>query len=155
VTLLEAMDRLVPLEDEDISKEMLIAFKKAGIDCRVGVKALHRHHLRLVQPVLTITIRVAVSVAVKMRCRARYVREQVCDWTALTRCGCAGKAGRVRNAHTRQILGRTPEQATGDPLPRRRSEAGGRPGEPASGMMQPVRRSLTRQPARGVAQAKE
>src|SRR5207253_6653586 len=38
VTLLEALDRLVPLEDEDISKEMLTAFKKAGIDCRVGVK---------------------------------------------------------------------------------------------------------------------
>jgi len=38
VTLLEAMDRLVPLEDEDISKEMLSAFKKAGIDCKPGVK---------------------------------------------------------------------------------------------------------------------
>ena len=38
VTLLEGLDRLVPLEDEDISKEMLSAFKKAGIDCRVGVK---------------------------------------------------------------------------------------------------------------------
>jgi dihydrolipoamide dehydrogenase len=38
VTLLEALDRLVPLEDEDISKEMLTAFKKAGVDCRVGVK---------------------------------------------------------------------------------------------------------------------
>src|SRR2546430_4352279 len=38
VTLLEALDRLVPLEDEDVSKEMLNAFKKAGIDCRVGVK---------------------------------------------------------------------------------------------------------------------
>ena len=38
VTLLEALDRLVPLEDEDISKEMLSAFKKAGIDCRPGVK---------------------------------------------------------------------------------------------------------------------
>jgi dihydrolipoamide dehydrogenase len=38
VTLLEALDRLVPLEDEDISKEMLGAFKKAGIDCRVGVR---------------------------------------------------------------------------------------------------------------------
>ena len=38
VTLLEALDRLVPLEDEDVSKEMLAAFKKAGIDCRVGVK---------------------------------------------------------------------------------------------------------------------
>ena len=38
VTLLEALDRLVPLEDEDISKEMLTAFKKAGIDCKVGVK---------------------------------------------------------------------------------------------------------------------
>src|SRR2546429_8598120 len=38
VTLLEAMDRLVPLEDEDVSKEMLSSFKKAGIDCRLGVK---------------------------------------------------------------------------------------------------------------------
>jgi dihydrolipoamide dehydrogenase len=38
VTLLEALDRLVPLEDEDVSKEMLAAFKKAGIDCRLGVK---------------------------------------------------------------------------------------------------------------------
>jgi len=38
VTLLEALDRLVPLEDEDISKEMLGTFKKAGIDCRVGVR---------------------------------------------------------------------------------------------------------------------
>src|SRR5712691_11898798 len=37
VTLLEGLDRLVPLEDEEISKEMLAAFKKAGIDCRVGV----------------------------------------------------------------------------------------------------------------------
>src|SRR5467141_3394041 len=38
VTLLEALDRLIPLEDEEISKEMLSAFKKAGIDCRLGVK---------------------------------------------------------------------------------------------------------------------
>ena len=38
VTLLEALDRLVPLEDEDVSKEMLSAFKKAGIDCKPGVK---------------------------------------------------------------------------------------------------------------------
>src|SRR5256714_9710289 len=38
VTLLEALDRLVPLEDEDVSKEMLNEFKKAGIDCRLGVK---------------------------------------------------------------------------------------------------------------------
>jgi len=38
VTLLEALDRLVPLEDEDISREMLGAFKKAGIECRLGVK---------------------------------------------------------------------------------------------------------------------
>jgi dihydrolipoamide dehydrogenase len=38
VTLLEGLDRLVPLEDEEISKEMLSAFKKAGIDCRVSVK---------------------------------------------------------------------------------------------------------------------
>jgi dihydrolipoamide dehydrogenase len=38
VTLLEALDRLVPLEDEEVSREMLGAFKKAGIDCRTGVK---------------------------------------------------------------------------------------------------------------------
>jgi dihydrolipoamide dehydrogenase len=38
VTLLEAIDRFVPLEDEDISKEVLSAFKKAGIDCRPGLK---------------------------------------------------------------------------------------------------------------------
>ena len=38
VTLLEALDRLVPLEDDDISKEMLTSFKKAGIDVRTSVK---------------------------------------------------------------------------------------------------------------------
>ena len=38
VTLLEALDRLVPLEDEDVSKELLAAFKKAGIDVRLGAK---------------------------------------------------------------------------------------------------------------------
>jgi dihydrolipoamide dehydrogenase len=38
VTVLEALDRFVPLEDEEVSKEILAAFKKAGIDCRPGVK---------------------------------------------------------------------------------------------------------------------
>jgi dihydrolipoamide dehydrogenase len=38
VTLLEALDRLVPLEDEEISKEMLSAFKKAGIETKLGVR---------------------------------------------------------------------------------------------------------------------
>ncbi|HEV2475363.1 MAG TPA: dihydrolipoyl dehydrogenase [Candidatus Dormibacteraeota bacterium] len=38
VTLLEALDRLVPLEDEDVSRELLASFKKSGIDVRVGVK---------------------------------------------------------------------------------------------------------------------
>jgi dihydrolipoamide dehydrogenase len=38
VTLLEALDRLVPLEDEDVSRELMAAFKKLGIDVRVGVK---------------------------------------------------------------------------------------------------------------------
>jgi dihydrolipoamide dehydrogenase len=38
VTVLEALDRFVPLEDEDVSKEILGAFKKAGIDCRPGTK---------------------------------------------------------------------------------------------------------------------
>jgi dihydrolipoamide dehydrogenase len=38
VTLLEALDRLVPLEDEDVSKELLSGFKKSGIDVRLGAK---------------------------------------------------------------------------------------------------------------------
>ena len=38
VTLLEALDRLVPLEDEDVSRVLLQAFRKAGIDCRVGAR---------------------------------------------------------------------------------------------------------------------
>ena len=38
VTLLEALDRLVPLEDEDVSKELLSDFKKSGIDVRLGAK---------------------------------------------------------------------------------------------------------------------
>jgi dihydrolipoamide dehydrogenase len=38
VTLLEALDRLVPLEDEEVSGVLLHAFKRAGIDCRVGVR---------------------------------------------------------------------------------------------------------------------
>jgi dihydrolipoamide dehydrogenase len=40
VTLLEALDRLVPLEDEEVSKALLQSFKRAGIDCRVGVRVL-------------------------------------------------------------------------------------------------------------------
>lgn len=38
VTLLEALDRLVPLEDEEVSRALLQAFRKAGIDCRVGAQ---------------------------------------------------------------------------------------------------------------------
>src|SRR4030088_196434 len=38
VTLLEALDRLVPLEDEEVSGVLLHAFKRTGIDCRVGVR---------------------------------------------------------------------------------------------------------------------
>jgi dihydrolipoamide dehydrogenase len=38
VTLLEALDRLLPLEDEEVSAVMLQAFKRAGIDCRLGVR---------------------------------------------------------------------------------------------------------------------
>jgi dihydrolipoamide dehydrogenase len=36
VTLIEALDRLVPLEDEEVSRALLQAFQRAGIDCRVG-----------------------------------------------------------------------------------------------------------------------
>jgi dihydrolipoamide dehydrogenase len=38
VTLLEALDRLVPLEDEEVSKELLKQFQKAEIECRLGVR---------------------------------------------------------------------------------------------------------------------
>lgn len=38
VILLEALDRLVPLEDEEVSRVLLQAFRKAGIDCRVGTR---------------------------------------------------------------------------------------------------------------------
>ncbi|HLQ50829.1 MAG TPA: dihydrolipoyl dehydrogenase [Terriglobales bacterium] len=38
VTVLEALPRLVPVEDEDVSKELLKAFTKRGIKCTVGVK---------------------------------------------------------------------------------------------------------------------
>ena len=38
ITLIEALDRLVPLEDEEVSAVMLKAFQKAGVDCRVGAK---------------------------------------------------------------------------------------------------------------------
>ncbi len=38
VTILEALPRLVPVEDEDISKELLRTFKKRGINCNLGVK---------------------------------------------------------------------------------------------------------------------
>jgi dihydrolipoamide dehydrogenase len=38
ITLIEALERLVPLEDEDVSGVMLKAFQKAGIDVRLGAK---------------------------------------------------------------------------------------------------------------------
>lgn len=38
VTVLEALPRLVPVEDEDVSKELLRAFTKRGIKCQLGVK---------------------------------------------------------------------------------------------------------------------
>lgn len=38
VTLIEALDRLVPLEDEEVSKAILQSFKRDGIDCRVGAR---------------------------------------------------------------------------------------------------------------------
>ncbi|MGH2573249.1 MAG: dihydrolipoyl dehydrogenase [Actinomycetota bacterium] len=38
VTVLEALSRIVPLEDEDISKEAARAFKKRGINAVAGVK---------------------------------------------------------------------------------------------------------------------
>lgn len=38
VTLIEALDRLVPLEDEEVSRVLLQAFRRAGIDCRLGAR---------------------------------------------------------------------------------------------------------------------
>jgi dihydrolipoamide dehydrogenase len=38
VTLIEALDRLVPLEDEEVSRALLQAFQRAGIDCRTGAR---------------------------------------------------------------------------------------------------------------------
>ncbi len=38
VTLIEALDRLVPLEDPDVSAELLKQFRARGIDCRVGAR---------------------------------------------------------------------------------------------------------------------
>jgi dihydrolipoamide dehydrogenase len=38
VTVLELLPRLVPLEDEDISKELLRSFTKRGIACHLGAK---------------------------------------------------------------------------------------------------------------------
>ena len=38
VTLIEALDRLVPLEDEEVSRALLQTFRRAGIDCRVGAR---------------------------------------------------------------------------------------------------------------------
>ena len=38
VTVIEALDRLVPLEDEEVSAVMLKSFQKAGIDVRIGAR---------------------------------------------------------------------------------------------------------------------
>lgn len=38
VTVVELMDRIVPIEDADVSKELLRAFKKQGIKCETGIK---------------------------------------------------------------------------------------------------------------------
>ena len=38
VTVIEALPRLVPVEDEDVSKELLRVYKKRGINCHLGAK---------------------------------------------------------------------------------------------------------------------
>jgi dihydrolipoamide dehydrogenase len=38
VTIIEALPRLVPVEDEDVSKELLRVYKKRGINCYLGAK---------------------------------------------------------------------------------------------------------------------
>jgi len=37
-TVVELLDRIVPIEDADVSKELLRSFKKQGIKCETGVK---------------------------------------------------------------------------------------------------------------------
>jgi dihydrolipoamide dehydrogenase len=37
-TVVELLDRIVPLEDEEVSKELLRSFKKQGIKCETGLK---------------------------------------------------------------------------------------------------------------------
>src|SRR6185295_8084303 len=37
-TVVELLDRIVPVEDADVSKELLRSFKKQGIRCDVGIK---------------------------------------------------------------------------------------------------------------------
>jgi len=37
-TVIELLDRIVPIEDADVSKELLRSFKKQGIKCEVGIK---------------------------------------------------------------------------------------------------------------------
>ncbi|MDI1243711.1 MAG: dihydrolipoyl dehydrogenase [bacterium] len=38
VTVVELLDRIVPIEDADVSKELARAFKKQGIKCETGIK---------------------------------------------------------------------------------------------------------------------
>jgi dihydrolipoamide dehydrogenase len=38
VNIIEALPRLVPVEDEDVSKELLRVYKKRGINCHLGAK---------------------------------------------------------------------------------------------------------------------
>jgi dihydrolipoamide dehydrogenase len=40
VTLLEALPRIVPIEDEEVSKELARAFRRRGIEMKTGVKVL-------------------------------------------------------------------------------------------------------------------
>ena len=43
VTVFEMLPRLVPVEDEDVSKELQRSFKKQGIQCEPGAKVLEVH----------------------------------------------------------------------------------------------------------------
>lgn len=53
VTVLEMLPRLVPVEDEDISKELERCFKKAGIRCETGAKA---ENIRLTDGGVALTV---------------------------------------------------------------------------------------------------
>lgn len=89
VVLVEAAERLLPLEDEDVSRHLTRALKKRGIDVRTGARLLDA---RLRAPGVEATVRTArgaeEAVAVE-RLLVAVGREPVTDGLGLTAAGLA------------------------------------------------------------------